>query len=597
MADLPGQVRAVARRHWRRLLQLRQRIRISDEAVHLLLAGCVGVAGGLINLAFYAATDLSMRLFLRHRGDPIEVAAQLADWQRIVSTTAGGLLAGLVLVIGHRIAGRTGTTNLLEAVAVGDGRLSFRAGMVKAISSLCTIVSGGSIGREGAITQLSAMFSSQIGQIAKSPPYRLRLLVACGAAAGIAAPYNAPIAGAVFAAMIVLGNFSMTTFAPLVTASAVSCVVSRGFFGMDPLYEVPAFSVTRIVDLPWFLVLGSLCGLLGAFFLKALHASESLFSRIRAPLWVRMALGGLLVGFIATEFPEVWGNGYLAANRILMDHYLLPLLVGLFFAKLAATLITVGSGAVGGVFTPTLFLGAALGSVCGSLLHQFGWATELPSAAFALVGMSSVLAGTTHSPLLAVIMVFEITLDYTLMPAVMLGCVVSTLVARRLHPASVYAETRRLQEVAKRRETDRAGAATELTVGDVMRAPVPPLRIDEPLRSIAKRFLATSNNYFPVVDPEMRLVGVVALQDLKEFLDPSDEVAIVIAYDVMRPPPPCLVPQQRLVEVLAMVLGSELRNIPVVDSLEEMHLVGSVQRSELLALYADAIGRASGTPL
>ena len=130
-----------------------------------------------------------------------------------------------------------------------------------------------------------------------------------------------------------------------------------------------------------------------------------------------------------------------------------------------------------------------------------------------------------------------------------------------------------------------------------MRPPVPPLRVDEPLRSIAKRFLATSNNYFPVVDAEMRLVGMVALQDLKEFLDPGEEVSIVIAYDVMRPPPPCLVPQQRLVEVLAMVLGSELRNIPVVDSLEEMHLVGSVQRSELLALYADAIARAGGTPL
>lgn len=594
---IPRQVRVIARKHWRRLLRLRQRIRISDDAIHLVLAALVGIAGGLINLGFYAATNLAMRLFLRQRGDPIEVAAALENWQRVLSTTIGGLVAGLVLVIGVRFAGRTGTSNLLEAVAVGDGRLSFRAGMVKAVSSLGTIVSGGSIGREGAITQLSAMFGSQIGQAAKSPPYRLRLLVACGAAAGIAAPYNAPIAGAVFAAMIVLGNFSMTTFAPLVTASAVSCVVSRGFFGMDPLYEVPEFAFTRMIDLPWFLVLGALAGLLAALFMKALRASESIFKRIKAPLYARMALGGLLVGLIAIEFPEVWGNGYLAANRILHDHYLLPLLLGLFFAKLAATLLTVGSGAVGGVFTPTLFLGTALGSLCGMLLHRAGLASELPTGAFALVGMSSVLAATTHSPLLAVIMVFEISLNYSLMPAVMLGCVVSALVARRLHPLSVYAETRRLQDVAQRRETDRVGVATEQTVGDVMRAPVPPLRVDEPLRSIAKRFLATSNNYFPVVDHEMRLVGMLALQDLKEFLGPGDDLPVVIAYDVMRPTPTCLTPQQRLVEVVAMVLGSELRNIPVVDSLEDMHLIGSVQRAELLALYADAIGRAGGARL
>ncbi|MEZ4652398.1 MAG: ClcB-like voltage-gated chloride channel protein [Candidatus Eisenbacteria bacterium] len=593
---MPKQLRVIARRHWRRLLRLRERVQISDEAIHLGLAAIVGLCGGLINLAFYRGTRLAMGLTLHHQGDPVEVASMLPHWQRVVATGVGGLLAGLVLAFGLRFAGRQGT-NFLEAVAVGDGRLSFRAGMVKAFSSLCSIVSGGSIGREGAITQLSAMCASQIGQGAKSPPYRLRLLVACGAAAGIAAPYNAPIGGAVFAAMIVLGNFSMTTFAPLVTASAVSCVVSRGFFGMDPLYDVPDFPFMHILDLPWFLILGALAGLLGAFFMQALHASERLFRRIPAPLYVRMMLGGLLVGIIAIEFPEVWGNGYLAANRILQDHYVFALLAGLFFAKLAATLLTVGSGAVGGVFTPTLFLGTALGSLCGMTLHHIGLAESMPNGAFALVGMSSVLAATTQSPLLAVIMVFEISLDYSLMPAVMLGCGMSSVVARRLHPRSIYAETERLQEVVAGRETDRTGVATEQTVGDVMREPVPPLRMEDPLRTVAKRFLSSSNNFLPVIDEGYRLVGMVALQDLKEFLDPDQELQVVIAYDVMRPPPPVLFAHQRLAEVLSMVLASELRNIPVVSSREEMELVGSVSRAELLALYADAIGRAGSIRL
>lgn len=554
------------------------------------MAGVVGLVGGLVNLAFVAGTDSVMRLFLRREGDPVEVAELLPPEQRIVVTAFGGLVAGLILHFGLRLAPRRGG-NLLEAVAVGDGRLSFRAGLVKSISSLGSVVSGGSIGREGAITQLSAMLASQLGQVGSAPPYRLRLLTACGAAAGIAAPYNAPIGGAVFAAMIVLGNFSMTAFGPLVLSSAVACVVSRGFFGMEPLYEVPAFELTPLLQLPVFVVVGVLAGALGAAFMKGLHVSERAFSRLRAPVYFRMMLGGLVVGAIAYRFPEVWGNGYVAANRILAGESTLAVLALLFLAKALATLATVGSGAVGGVFTPTLFLGTAMGSLLGALAHRFGILESLPAAALALVGMGSMLSATTQSPLLAVILLFEISLNYSLMPAVMLGCVVAAFVSRRLHPRSIYAETRRLQEVVADRESSSA-PATEQTVGDLMRSPIPPLAEDEPLRRIARRFLQSSNNFLPVVDREGRLTGVVALHDLKEFLHGGEEIPGVIAFDVMRPPPPCLTPDQRLTEALALVLGSEMRNVPVVNSAEEMRLLGAVQRAELLALFADAVTRA-----
>ncbi|MEZ4649707.1 MAG: ClcB-like voltage-gated chloride channel protein [Candidatus Eisenbacteria bacterium] len=589
-ARVPIRVRRVVRRHWRRALRIRERFRFSEEVVHLLFAAVVGAIGGLVNLAFSRGTDSLTWLFLRHEGDPVEVAELLPPEQRVVVTTVGALVAGLILYLGLRFAPKRGG-NLLEAVAVGDGRLSFRAGLVKTFSSLFSVVSGGSIGREGAITQLSAMLASQLGQLSTPLPYRLRLLTACGAAAGIAAPYNAPIGGAVFAAMIVLGNFSATSFGPLVLASAVACVVSRGFFGMEPLYQIPAIEVTPVFVLPLFVVVGLFSGALGALFMKSLLGAEALFAKIRLPFFLRMALGGLLVGVIAIQFPEVWGNGYVAANRILDGHYVVLALLGLFFAKAIATLLTVGSGAVGGVFTPTLFLGTAAGSLFGTVLHHFGFLESLPTAAFALVGMGSMLSATTQSPFLAVIMIFEISLNYSLMPAVMLGCVVSAVVSRRIHPRSIYAETQRLRDVAVARAASSA-SAMERSVGDLMRAPIPPVEEKEPLRGIAKRFLSSSNNFLPVVDEQHRLTGVVALQDLKEFLQTGDEYPAVIAYDVMRPPPPCLTPDLLLSDALARVLESELRNIPVVNSLSEMRLLGSVQRTELLSLYADAVARA-----
>jgi CIC family chloride channel protein len=255
------------RPHWQRLLRVREKFRFSEAAFHLVLAGGVGVIGGLVNLLFYYATESVKFLILRRPGDIVEVAEMMGTVERILIPALGGLLAGLILYWGLRIVGQQGSSNLLEVVVAGDGRLPFRSGLVKFLSSLVTIGTGGSIGREGGIVQLSATLASKWGQLAKWPPYRLRLLVGCGAASGIAAAYNAPIAGSVFAASIVLGNFSMNLFAPLVFSSVVATMVSRSFFGIKPWYSIPAFEFTSVMQLPWFLLLGIACGLLAVAFL------------------------------------------------------------------------------------------------------------------------------------------------------------------------------------------------------------------------------------------------------------------------------------------------------------------------------------------
>src|SRR5580658_6507898 len=576
--------RQFLRRHGQKALRVREKLGLSEEALHLVMAGVVGTMGGVINVLFYLSIEKVQVILVRQPGQNIvEIAEKMPLVWRFITPALGGLAAGAVLFWGLRLAGKQRTTNLLEVVVAGDGRLPFRSGIVRTISSLISIGTGASIGREGGITQLSATMASKWGQLAKWQPYRLRLLVASGAAAGISAAYNAPITGAIFAAHIVLGNFSMNLFAPLLCSSVVAAMVSRNFFGIEQWYEVPGFDFTHVAQLPWFLVLGLLAGVLGAAFLKLLIVSQESFKRLPA-LPLRMAIGGLLLGVIAMAYPEVWGNGYLVTSRIIhiqqpMEDERLP---GIFLAKLLATAITVGSGAVGGVITPTLFLGAGLGSLFGMGLEKLGLAPEhLPIGIYALVGMGSVFAATTRSPLLAIVMIFEISLNYSLMPALMLGCAVSTLVSQRLHPNSIYTEPLKLRSLEV--QNQRLGAATEQTIGDLMRAPVPPVKENTTLPQIAERFLSSQNNFIPVVDAQVRLVGVVALQDLKEYLGAGQELNAIIAGDVMRAIPPCLRPGQKLMDALPTLLASEQRNVPVVNTLEENRLVGSVLRAEALA--------------
>jgi CIC family chloride channel protein len=591
--------RSLCRRHWQAALHWREKVVFQEEAFHLLLAALIGVIGGAVNLFFFYAGEMVQRLFLPQPVDPVRAALMFAPWERLAVPALGGLAAGLILYWGFRLIGPQGSGDLLEAVVAGDGRLPFRTESVKTASALVSIATGASIGREGGITQLSATLASKLGQIAKWPPYRLRLLVGCGAAAGISAAYNAPIAGAVFASLIVLGNFSMSLFAPLVCASVVATMVSRSFFGIEPWYHVPPFPPIAMAQLPWFIGMGILCGGVSALFLKFLRAAKENFNLTKMPIYARLTLAGLAVGIVAAiGFPGVCGNGYFVTNAILHGDYKaasggFSQLGGLFLAKLLATAITVGAGTVGGVFTPTMFLGADAGALFGMTLHYFGCAAGVPTGAFALVGMGATLAGTTKSPLLAMIMAFEISLDYSLMPPLMLACVVAVLVSRQLHGESVYTEHMRLKGLSLLRENERAGAAMDKTVGDLMLPPVPPMRETVSIPEIAGRFLSSPNNFVPIVDGRQKLIGMIALQDLKEFLHDNEDLAGVIALDLMRPPPKCLTPGQRLLDALPLVLASELRNIPVVSTPAENRLVGSLSRAQVLAIFSEAIAEKS----
>ena len=598
-------------------MKLINRIMANEEAFHLVLAAIIGVIGGLVNLVFLKLVALIQWIVFQKSGDSAVLAQDLGAFLRILVPTVGGILAGMVLLLRSHLSGIQKPSNVLEVVAVGDGRIGMRSTLVSAWSSLLSIGTGASIGREGAITHLTASFASKWGQFHQWQPYRLRLMVACGAAAGLAAAYNAPIAGALFAALVLVGNFSMNLFAPLVMASVMATMVSRFWFGIEPWYELPESidygQAARLSQMGWFLVLGIISGAGGAFFLKSIQNAQSATGKYAWPIWAKLGLAGLAVGLIALVFPGVWGNGYEITNQILhgessetgfteliqgsvlsdLQAWQIPLVVlaGLLAAKFVATVCTVGAGTVGGVFTPTLFLGAGLGAAFGQALGLFDFADKTPTVAFALVGMGSVLAATTRSPLLAMILIFEISLKYELMPPLMIGCVVATLVSQKLYKASVYSAPLYRRGLVVDQESRRMGSATDRCIGDVMVGPTSPIKETSSLPEISEIFLHSPRNYLPVLSIDKRLVGVISLQDLKAHLNAGDELRAVIALDLMRPPETFMTPNRRLMEALPEIMGSEMEMIPVVNSNREMRLVGSVSRSETLGLMSEVIAR------
>src|SRR5204862_2482966 len=377
------------------LVWFQERIHPTDLQATLIWAGVIGFCGGVCSILFRVATSVVHKT-LTGSSEPglVESFSQLPPLLRLGIPAIGGLVAGAIIQFGTRLRGQVTTTDYMEAVVLGDGKIAARRTLLKCLSSLFTIASGGSIGREGRLVQLSALAASLAVRMRKWSTPRLRLLVGCGAAAGIASAYNAPIAGAVFVAEIVLGSVAMEIFGPLVFSSVIATLTVRGFLGPDPLYKIPAFQLNGNWEIGPYLLLGLIAGLVAPWFIRLLRATENLAARIPVPVYVKMFVGGLIVGALAILHPEVCGNGYNAVNATLRGDWVWQTLAVILVFKVLATAATFGSGAVGGVFTPTLFIGAGLGFLFASVLQFFPGHFAFNTSAFALVGMGAFLAAT-----------------------------------------------------------------------------------------------------------------------------------------------------------------------------------------------------------
>jgi len=428
---MPNHVRALPRLS----LSLITRLRLllfghEDLAGIVFWAALVGFFGALASVAFREGSRLVEKIFTGQAVGLVQAATELVWWHRMVVPIAGGLLAGLILHLGGRTLPSPRAVDYMEAVLVGDGRIGFRTTLLNSLSSLCSIASGGSIGREGPMVQLAAMIGSKLGALGRAPIPRLRLMVACGAAAGIAAAYNAPISGALFVSEIVLGSTAMESFGPLVVASVTSNATIHRFLGYGPVFDVPHVQLVHNTELLFFVILGVLLGHLAPPFLALIDLAKSRFVRLQLPAYWQLGLGGVIVGAISIFVPQVWGNGYSVVGNILQGNLLGLWLLAILGAKVFATAATVGSGAVGGIFTPTLFIGSAVGALVGQLLHMALPGIVSMPPAYALIGMGAFLAATTHAPLTSILIIFEMTADYEIVLPLMLACVTAHYTAK-----------------------------------------------------------------------------------------------------------------------------------------------------------------------
>jgi len=551
----------------------------TDLQLTLLWAGIVGFCGAICSIGFRLATGAVHKLLT---GSPAphlsESFAHLPLWMRLIVPGVGGLVAGAILQFGMRWHGQLTTTDYMEAVVLGDGKISTRRSLVKCLSALFSIASGGSIGREGPLVQLSSLVASIAGRLQKWSPPRLRLLVGCGAAAGIASAYNAPIAGAVFVAEIVLGSVAMEIFGPLVFSSVIATLTVRGFLGGNPLYDIPPFQLNGNWEIIPYLLLGLFAGLLAPWFIRLLRASERLAGRIVAPVYVKMCVGGLIVGIIAIFHPEVCGNGYSAVNAILKGEWVWQTLAVILILKVLATSATFGSGAVGGVFTPTLFVGASFGFLFGDVTQHF--AGHLNPSAFALVGMGAFLAAATHAPIMAIIMIFELTLDYQIILPLMLACVVGYYTSVSIEKRSIYADA-----LQRKGAGDYRQQLAELHVRDLMKPN--PLAIQPTARfaEIGEKFIASPVNYIYVTD-NGRFVGAVSLHDIKRYLNSPHLAELVIAEDIVRDRFPTVRPEASLAEAMERFAHHDGERLPVVGNSGGNQLLGTISKTDVILALA-----------
>ena len=551
-------------------------------------AGWIGLFGALSSVAFRESLRHLQLLLLRTNG-PIEGAETgLPWWGRLLVPAAGGLVAGLILFFGQRWTQTKKSLDFMEVIVLGNGIMRVRDTVVKSVSSLVTISTGGSIGREGPMVQLAAMLASVLGRTVKISPARLRLFVACGAAAGIACAYNAPLTGAFFVAEIVLGSISMESFLPLAVSSVIATVISRQFLGSAPVYHMPNFGAVPNWQLIAHVVLGIVAGLLAPFFLLCLQAGERLFKRMTCPVFLKLALGGLAVGVISIWTPGVWGNGYGVVELILNNPWPWPALAAILILKVLATVATTGSGAVGGVFTPTLFCGAVIGSLFGEALQALLPHAHVAVGSFAVVGMGCFLAGMTRAPIMSILIIFEMTLDYATVMPLMLACGSAFYVSRRISSESVY--SRQLHGPSHAEPP-----LFLLHVRDLMKKD--PVRLNETagFEEIAGALASHTFKHLYVVDAGERFLGAIALQDLKPFLQDKDLPQVVIALDLMHDDIPVLTSGASLKESLDIFSRHDGERLPVLDNARDRKLVGSLSKTDVLLTLAHGAGAAEDT--
>jgi CIC family chloride channel protein len=557
-------------------------LRQTEQVYMVLVAVVVGLLGGLCAVGFRELIRL-LNGIAWHQGQyTLDYLANLPSWWKILAPAAGGLVVGLITYRFAREARGHGVPEVMEAVALRGGRIRPRIVLAKMFASGVCIGSGGSAGREGPIVQIGSALGSAIGQWLKMDHQRLRTIVGCGAAAGIAATFNAPVAGALFAVEIIVGDFGVSQFSPIVISSVAGTVVSQHFLGDFPAFEVPPYSLVHAGELFAYAALGLLAGLVALAFIRTLYGLEDLFERVKVYPPLVTLVGGVMVGVIGVWMPHVFGVGYEAINEALHGTIVWHFMLLLVVFKILAVSITIGSGGSGGIFAPSLFIGAMLGGAMGTVVHSVWPASTAGTGTYALVGMGAVVAAGTHAPITAILIIFELTGDYEIILPLMISCIIATLLTTRLQAGSIYTLKliRRGVDVHKGKDVNVLQA---IPIREEMRAEVVTIPPNAQLVSLLSRFIEHPGGTLFVTEDDQRLLGVITADEIRPVMRNSASLeSLVIAEDVMAVRGfPAVAPSDSLAHVMKY-LGSYRGEVPVV---EQGRLVGVIWPGDVIERY------------
>ncbi len=562
------------------------RVQPSDTVVMFTLAIVVGVATGAGVWVFKLLIEIANHLFFDVLGGAL---SPLGSWSVLLVPATGGLIVGVLMYLFVGEERHHGVAGIMEAVALAGGRLRYKRIPIKTVAASISIGAGASVGPEDPSVQIGANLGSFFGQVLHQSDERTRTLVAAGAAGAISAAFNAPIAGIFFALELIIGELSGGLFGSVALAAVISAVFTQAVSSAEPAFHVPTYQFNSPLELPLYLMLGVLAGIVSALYIRAIYKAHDVFHELNVPRWVKPAMAGLIVGTVGIFLPQIFGVGYGTIEQILNGQtFSLGLLLALLIAKLILTPVSIGGGFPGGVFAPSLFLGATLGAAFGSIVQLAIPGYPIVPAAFAMVGMAAVLAGAVHAPLTAIILPFEMTNDYRIILPLMLAVVVGLIVSQRLQHDSVYAVALARKGIRLQRGRD-VEVLDTITVSDVMQAATSTLLESAPLSVAAEVFAQTRHHGLPVVDARGELYGILTVQDL-ERVQLNGNATVTIGQACTRAVLTAF-PDETIGAALRRMSTRDIGRLPVVARNHPRHLLGVLRRTDLVRAYDIALTR------
>ena len=566
-------------------------LRRSETSFLLFFSITVGICTGFGAVLFRWLLNAFRILFFERGGELLHF---MGPYYVIIIPAAGGLIVGPLVYFFAREAKGHGVPEVMLAVASAGGRIRPRVALVKILASSICIGSGGSVGREGPIVQIGSTLGSSMGQLFRLSEEKIKILVACGAAGGIAATFNAPLAGIFFALEVILGEYGLKFFSSVVLSSVTATVISRTFLGDYPAFMVPQYTLLSAWEIPLYFVFGFIAAFVALFYIKAIYKSEDMFDAWNIPEYIKPAIGGIGIGLIGLYFPQIFGVGYETIEQALYGKITLLLVTALVFIKILATSVTLGSGGSGGVFAPALFIGAMLGESYAKLTQIIVPSIAIPSGAGALVGMGAVFSGASHAPISAILILFEMTGNYLIILPLMITCITSTVVVRRFSKESVYTLklARRGINLEELRSADFMSSipVSEAMVRDVVTfdEAIPVKDAETNIRSDP----SFRHRGFPVLSREGYLVGMVTHKDIAEALIGGNQYSPIL--EVMTKDISVCFPDDTLKTALQKLGEKDVGRIPVVERENQLKLVGLITRENIIAAYHKGLKKEQG---